>query len=231
VNLPVSAISPNSFEIMQGPPDNSPPQVLLISPNTKTTVGGGLAMSVKWKETDNIGVIQRVIELSTDAGTTFQQIISLTAPSSGEDQTYDWQIPAEIFTDKAKVRITVYDGAGNSAAVTTTGKFDIWPMPIITEAQYKFGTDGGRDELILIGRNFRVDETEIWVNGQQKLGKVRFSDKFFSGDGAATKVSSFDKKIHKRIPGRQDITIEIRLPKTGQISPRFAFRRSGNPTQ
>jgi hypothetical protein len=221
INLPVSSVSVSGFEIATGPPDFSPPQVTLLSPNTQTVVGGGLVMNIKWKETDNIGVIQRVIELSTDNGGTFQQIINLTAPSSGDLQTYDWQIPATMFTDRARVRITIYDGAGNSAAITSGGKFDIWPMPIITDVSYN---DGDKPRLEVSGRNFRHDETEVYVNGK-KLKKIQWEDKFKEGNGMSRKVYSADKKIKKRVPLHEDVTIELRVPKTGQVSPAFEFRR------
>jgi hypothetical protein len=221
VNLPVSAASASGFEIANGPPDHSPPQVILISPNTQTIVGGGLVMNIKWKESDNVGVIQRVIELSTDNGGSFQQIINLTAPSSGESQNYDWQIPAALASDRAKVRITIYDGSGNSAAITSTGKFDIWPMPIITDVTYN---DGSKPQLEISGRYFRNDEVDIYVNGK-KLAKTRWDDKFYEGDGMSRKVFSADKKLKKRIPLHEDVMIELRVPKSGQISPAFEYRR------
>jgi hypothetical protein len=217
----VSSLSVNGFEIATGPPDLSPPKVTLLSPNTQTVIGGGLVMNIKWKETDNVGVIQRVIELSTDNGGTFQQIINLTAPSNGELQSYDWQVPAAMSTDRARLRITIYDGASNSAAITSGGKFDIWPMPIITEVTYN---DGDKPQLEISGRFFRNDETEIYVDGKQ-LKKIRWQDKFYEGNGMSRKVFSADKKLDKRVPLREDVMIELRVPKTGQVSPAFEFRR------
>jgi subtilase family protein/Big-like domain-containing protein len=221
VNLPVSSINPLPFEIAAGPPDNSPPQVLLVSPNTRTTIGGGQILNISWKESDNIGVIQRVIELSTDAGGTFQQILSLIAPSSGQNQNYDWLVPITLATDKAQVRITVYDGAANAATVTSSGKFEIWPLPIITTISYN---EGDKDEIELTGRNFRLDETDIYVDGK-KLKKVFFESKFKESDGTYRKVKSKDKKVNKRVPLHEDVTISVKFPKTGQESPSFAFRR------
>ncbi|HKP84632.1 MAG TPA: S8 family serine peptidase [Blastocatellia bacterium] len=221
VNLPVSSINSTPFEIAAGPPDNTPPQVLLVSPNTKTTVGGGQILNINWKETDNVGVIQRVIELSTNNGSTFQQIISLTAPSSGQNQNYDWLIPITLASDNAKVRLTIYDGAGNAASVTSSGKFDIWPLPIITQVDYN---EGDKDELELTGRNFRKGETEIYVDGKL-LKKVFYESKFLQSDGTYIKVKSKDKKINKRVPLRVDVMVEVKLPLTGQVSPGFAFKR------
>ncbi|MEK6323471.1 MAG: S8 family serine peptidase [Acidobacteriota bacterium] len=221
VNLPASAVNALPFEIVNGPPDTTPPAVTLLSHNSVNPVGGGLASSIKWRETDNVGVLRRVIELSTDNGNTFQQIVSLTAPSSGDSQSYDWQVPADMVTGKAKVRITVYDGAGNSATVTPNKNFEIWPMPIINDATF---TEGDRLEIELAGRNFRINETEIWVDGLP-LKKIQFQDKYFTGNGTSKRVSSFDKKLHKRVPDRTWVRFEVRLPKTGQISPGFEFKR------
>lgn len=221
INLPVSSVNAQAFVVVNGPPDNAPPQVLLVSPNTKTTVGGGQSLRINWKETDNVGVIQRVIELSVDAGSTFQQIISLTAPSSGENQTYDWLVPIDMFSEKARVRVTVYDGAGNTATVTSGGNFDVWPLPIITGVDFN---DGDKPELEISGRNFRNDNTEIFVDGKE-LKKVFYEDKFKEGNGSSRKVFSKDKKVKKRVPLHEDVVIEVRTKTTSQMSPPFTYRR------
>lgn len=221
VNLPVSSLNASPFEIVNGPPDTTPPTVTLLSHNGDAPVGGGTISSIKWRESDNVGVLHRVIEISTDNGSTFQEIVSMTAPGSGDTQSYDWQVPTDLQSVKARLRITVYDGAGNSAATSSRARLEIWPMPIINEAAY---VEGDRPELQLKGRNFRTDETEIWVDGTQ-LKKIRFDDKYSTGDGTFKKVSSVDKKLNKRFPNRKWVKIEVRLPKTGQVSPTFDFKR------
>jgi hypothetical protein len=226
VNLPVSSVNATPFEVLIGPPDNTPPSVTLLSPNTETTAGGGLTMPIRWRESDNVGVIQRVIELSTDNGATFETIASLVGPASGDVQTFDWEIPIELDTDKARARVTVIDGSGNSASAESNGKFDVWPLPIITEVEY---FDGDKPELRLSGRFFRNDETEIWVDGK-KLKKIRFDGKYYTGNGTSKKVSSVDKKVKKRVPLHEEVAIEVRLPKSGQVSPTFVFKRRRPPT-
>jgi hypothetical protein len=220
VNLPVSSMSA-PFEIINGPPDTTPPSVTLLSHNGDAPMGGGFTSSIQWRETDNVGVLRRVIDLSTDNGITFQQIASITAPTAGDTQSYDWPVPADWATTKARVRIIVFDGAGNSATTMSRDKVEIWPMPIINGATY-FEAD--RPEFQLLGRNFRADETEIWVDGLQ-LKKIRFDEKYNTGDGTYKRVSSIDKKLSKRFPDRQFVKIEVRLPRTGQISPTFEFKR------
>jgi subtilase family protein/Big-like domain-containing protein len=221
VNLPVSSLNPSPFEIINGPPDTTPPAVALQSHNSVSPVGGGLASSIKWSETDNVGVLRRVIEFSTDNGNTYQQIADMTAPSSGVSQSYSWLVPADMETQKGKVRITVYDGSGNSATTSSNKNFEIWPMPIINSATFK---EEAKMEIELLGRNFRMGETEIWVEGVQ-LKKIQFKDQYFSGNGTSKRVSSVDKKLNKRVKFGTLSTLEVRLPRTGQISPGFDFKR------
>jgi hypothetical protein len=226
VNLPVSSVNLTPFEVLIGPPDITPPSVVLVSPTKHTTTGGGMMMPIKWTEADNVGVIQRVIELSTDNGQTFQTIGSPMGPSSGDVQSFEWEIPIDLQTEKARVRVTVIDGSGNSASTLSTGTFDVWPLPIINGAEY---IDGEKPALRLSGRFFRNDETEIWVDGKQ-LKKIRFEDRYYTGKGTSKKVSSVDKKIHKRVPVKQEVSIEVRLPESGQVSPAFVFKRKRAPT-
>ncbi len=222
VNLPISSVSAANFEVFNGPPDTTPPQLALLSPNTKTIVGGGMTLPIKWKESDNVGVLQRVIELSLDNGDTWQEIVTLVGPGSGEDQTYEWQIPAAVFTDKARVRMTLFDGAGNATVMLNDGKFDIWPMPIITQVTFN-GDDSDKPELELKGRNFRIGEAEIYVDGV-RLKKIRYAEDS-DGNGMCRRISSVDRKLNKRAPLRKEVSIEVRVPRTGQVSPAFTFRR------
>ena len=221
VNLPVSAMDATPFEIVNGPPDTTPPTVTLLSHNGTDPVGGGLTSSIKWREGDNVGVLRRVIAISSDNGNTYEQIADLTAPTVGDTQSFDWQVPVDMSSQKAKVRITVYDGSGNSASTISKNNFDIWPMPIINGVTY---IEGDKPEFEVAGRNFRPDETEIWVDDGW-LKKVQFQDRYFTGNGMYKRVSSFDKKLNKRVPDRTWVKVVVKLTSTGQVSPAFDFKR------
>jgi subtilisin family serine protease len=224
VNLPVSSVSPAPFEVVNGPPDTTPPVVTLLSPNSDSIVGGGTSFLIKWRETDNVGVLNRVIEFSMDGGNTYLPVVTLTAPSSGEQQEFEWQVPAALSTGKGRVRIRVSDGAGNSAEAVSKGKFPIWPLPIITDINYITGADDKKDEFEVFGRKFRKNETEIYVNGT-KLKKVRFKEKCNEDDGTCKKVSSLDKKLNKRVREGEFSIIVVKLTPTGQTSPEFRWKR------
>jgi hypothetical protein len=221
VNLPVSSVGAGPFEIVNGPPDTTPPAITMLSHNSSEPVGAGVTSTIKWRETDNVGVLRRVLEISLDNGNTYQEIASTTAPSNGDTQTYDWQVPAEMVTGKGKVRITVYDGAGNSAVAASAKNFEMWPMPIINGAAF---IEGDRPSMEINGRNFRPDETEVWV-GEIFLKKLRYEAKYAIGNGMYKKLTSLDKKLNKRVPDRTWVKFEIRNPRTGQVSPGFSFRR------
>src|SRR6185503_3596351 len=196
VNLPVSSVGASPFEIVNGPPDTTPPSVTLLSHNAEDPIGAGVSSSINWRETDNVGVLRRVIEISLDNGNTYREITSSTAPSSGETQSYVWPVSAETISNKAKIRVTVYDGAGNSSTAASNKNFEIWPMPIINDAVF---TDGAKPSIELQGRNFRPGESEIWVD-DISLKKLKYDDRYLIANGMYKRVSSIDKKLTKRIP-------------------------------
>ena len=221
VNLPSSAVNSTPFEIVNGPPDTTPPTVTLLSHNGTDPVGGGSTSSIKWREADNVGVLRRVVEISSDNGNTYETIADLTAPSIGDTQSYDWQVPVDMDSQKAKVRVTVYDGAGNSAAAASKNNFDIWALPFINSVTYN---EGDKPEFELSGRNFRIGETEIWVD-DTPLKKLQYVDRYFTGNGTYKHISSFDKKLNKRVPDRTWVKVVVKIPRTGQASPAVDFRR------
>lgn len=221
-NLPVSSVSPGDFEVIVGPPDTTPPTVTLLTLSKNATIGGGLPSEIKWRESDNVGVIQRVIELSTDNGHTFEQLGLIIAPSSGDDQTFMWQVPASLSTTKGKVRVRVLDGAGNTAAATSTGQIEVWPTPIITDLQIV--GSGKKTKLEVFGRNFRMGQTQVFANGKQ-LKKILFNEKCDAETGLCKKVTSNDKKVDKLVPEGKFTNLIVKLTKTGQNSPEFRWKR------
>jgi hypothetical protein len=220
VNLPVSAESAN-FEIDPGPPDSTPPSVVVVSPSGGSLIAGGSAFTVTWMEADNVGVVKRAGALSTDGGRSFNDIFNIVAPSTGAQQSYSWQVPAALSTDQGALRMTVWDGAGNSAAATS-GPFQVWGLPVINSVS--FNPDGGpRGELIINGKNFRKDETQVLVNGAS-LKRLSFQNPDGTS-GAFSEIVSADPKIRKRIPAGQTVEIVVTNARTGQTSAAFEFTR------
>jgi subtilisin family serine protease len=225
VNLPSSSTSPASFQIEVGAPDTSAPALTIVSPTGDTEIGGGTKVTIKWRETDNVGVIRRLLEYSGDNGNTYQEMVEIVAPSSGDAQQFIWEVPVALSTNNGgRIRISVTDGAGNTTTKVSTGRFTVWPLPIVTDAEYKpAATTDSKDSLDIFGRNIRLGNTEIYVDGIL-LKKIKFIDKC-DEDGRCKKISSFDKKIKNRFPEGQFVNIQLKIASTGQASPTFEFKR------
>ncbi len=223
VNLASSSVNTTAFSIVIGPPDTTAPVLEILSPTGDATLGGGTTTTIKWRESDNVGVIRRLLELSTDRGETFQEITTIIAPSSGAERSFDWEIPVALSTDTGRIRISLFDGANNRTTLLSPGKFTIWALPIITDVSFVAREDG-RNELEVYGRKFRQGDTDIIVDGI-KLKKTKFQEKCDDPDGSCKKISNFDKKLLKRLPEGNFVDIQVRIPSTGQISPTFAFKR------
>src|SRR5262249_4634369 len=176
---------------------------------------------VAWTESDNIGVVKRVAALSTDGGRTFAEIFRVIAPGGAPNQSYTWQVPASLSAVEASLRITVSDGAGNSAAATS-GLFQIWALPPISSASFNPNA-GPPGELILNGKSFRKDEAQVLVNG---IVLKRLSLQSPDGQpGIFARIVCDDPKIRKRIPAGLPVEIVVTIPRTGQVSPSFQFTR------
>jgi hypothetical protein len=164
-----------------------------------------------------------VIDLSTDGGETFRQLAAISGPGPANPQNFAWAIPLNSATNKGKIRITVFDGSNNTGSFVLGGKFQVWGIPSISDAEYKTLTDG-RQEFGISGANFRPGETEIHVNGVL-LKKTKFFAEDDKGDGTFDAVYSYDKKLHKRLPLGTFVTVVVKLPRTGQESAPFQFKR------
>ncbi|PYP86034.1 MAG: hypothetical protein DMF61_14450 [Blastocatellia bacterium AA13] len=222
-SLPVSSENARDFEIIPGPPDPIPPGVSLVAPRGGELISGGAVTSIKWTESDNVGVVRRIIELSTDGGASFVEVASIDGPGSAGQMSYQWQVPPALGTQSVIIRVIVYDGSGNAAA-SSSGSLQVWAMPLIQSASYITLPDG-RGELDINGTGFRRDEVEIFVD-DVSLRKISYPAAYDNGNGTFSRVISLDKKVHKRVPPGAPVTIIVKLLRTGQLSPAFSFRRS-----
>jgi YD repeat-containing protein len=97
--------------------DTEAPVVTLISPTGGEVLPGGATYHIQWLSDDNVGVATQAIALSTDGGKTFADPF---ASLGGNQQAYDWILPAAIAPTRAAVlRITATDAAGNAQSATS----------------------------------------------------------------------------------------------------------------
>ena len=98
--------------------DAEPPTVTLLKPTGGEVAAGGIAFRIQWQSDDNVGIASHDVALSTDGGQAFAA--TLAAGLSGNAQTYDWAVPADIPPSRAAViRVTATDAAGNAQSVSS----------------------------------------------------------------------------------------------------------------
>ena len=93
--------------------DLEAPVVAITSPAAGENVTQGAPYNITWTATDNIGVASRAIHFSSD-GTNW----TLLDSAGGNTGTYEWAVPL-IESSACKVKINVYDAAGNPGSSTT----------------------------------------------------------------------------------------------------------------
>ncbi|MFH1313015.1 MAG: S8 family serine peptidase [Candidatus Eisenbacteria bacterium] len=101
-------------------PDAEPPVVTVASPNGGESWQPGSVQAITWNGTDNIGVTSCDIDYTYDAGSNWHDVADL----SGNPGSYGWTAPNTPST-QCLVRVTVYDGVGNSDVDQSNGYFTI----------------------------------------------------------------------------------------------------------
>jgi DNA-binding beta-propeller fold protein YncE len=105
------------------PPDNQPPTVRFISPIGGEQFSSGSSLMINWSSSDNVAVSSQDLALSIDGGATFNT--SIATGLSGTVQSLTFQIPDNLQTQRARLRLIVKDSAGNSAQTITPADFQI----------------------------------------------------------------------------------------------------------
>ncbi len=106
------------------PPDTTPPQVRLLSPNGGEKVRIGSTLTIQWQATDDRAVVSQDLFLSTDGGTSFP--IKIATGLSGSENAFVFTLPETLSkSKKARVLVVARDAAGNSAQDYSDGDFRI----------------------------------------------------------------------------------------------------------
>jgi len=99
------------------------PEVSIIQPKAGEIIETGSTYTISWSSSDNIGITSQEIRLSTDGGVTFPTTIaSGLGPTI---QSFDWLLPTDLTTTKARIKIIVRDTAGNQTEDQNRGNFII----------------------------------------------------------------------------------------------------------
>jgi hypothetical protein len=102
--------------------DTIPPEVTVTAPNGGEVWTAGQTYAITWNATDDMGVNSIDIDYTYDAGTNWEDVITL----SGNPGTYNWTVPNTPSTT-CLVRVYAYDGSGNQDNDASDAYFTIEP--------------------------------------------------------------------------------------------------------
>ena len=98
---------------------DAPPQVMLTSPVAGATYHAGQAMNIAWNASDDDEVRFATVQVSTDAGTTWDTIAQEITGS-----TYQWKVPENSGIADVRARVIVHDHRFQNSS-STIGPFSI----------------------------------------------------------------------------------------------------------
>jgi hypothetical protein len=165
--------------------DSRPPTVRVISPNGREVFRGGDVFTILWRASDDVELVRQTVQISTDGGTTFSDIVTL---DGSDPQRFDWRVPLTLFTLRGRVRVVVQDVAGN--IVSDDSDADFWTIPFENEPPFIRVTAPNGGEIVCAGRSFTIQ----WQSSDNTA--VQWADILLSLDGG----TSFTP-IVERLPG------------------------------
>jgi YD repeat-containing protein len=110
------------------------PKVKLTWPKDAEIVENGSTYNITWTSSDNVGITSQEILLSTDSGATYPTVIASSL--AGSVQSYAWQIPSDLATSHARIKIIAGDAQGNTGEGTNSNDFIIsnTALPVSAES-------------------------------------------------------------------------------------------------
>jgi len=100
--------------------DSEAPVVSVVTPNGGESVGVGSVMDIQWNQSDDIGVVQVEVLLSTDGGASFNQVIA----SGALNGSFSWTVDASAGNTN-RVKVICHDSSGNSTEAISAANFTI----------------------------------------------------------------------------------------------------------
>lgn len=90
-------------------PSDAPPVVEAIHhPTATTTARTGDVLEVRWSAHDDVEVVTQEVWLTTDDGTTWQQLVG---DVPGERASFRWRVPARIASPSARLKVVARDAS------------------------------------------------------------------------------------------------------------------------
>jgi len=112
--------------------DFTAPQVALAQPNGGEVVENNSTCVIKWSSSDNVGIANQEIRLSIDGGQTYPAVIA--SGLAADVQSYNWQVPPELSTSKARIKISAVDAQRNIGQNESASDFTIINSSVLPAA-------------------------------------------------------------------------------------------------
>ena len=180
--------------------DSEGPNVYLLSLNDGLKLEAGMPVEIQWEAEDNIGLEENgvILEYTPDGGGNYTQI----AANLATDQPYTWDIPEDLNTDNAKVRIHVTDRAGYEAMDHTDQAFSVEPLTVtLTSPAGGEVWQGTSEQTITWTSNFNVGIVNLYysTDGGQTYPHVIAEDEVNDGTFGWTLPGITEENLRVRI--------------------------------
>jgi YD repeat-containing protein len=103
---------------------NSCPELTVTSPNGGETIEEGSNFTLTWSSSSIVGITSHEVRLSTDGGVTFQTVVATGL--AGNIQSFDWTVPTNSSTAKARIRVIGTDTSGKTTLDDSDSDFTIY---------------------------------------------------------------------------------------------------------
>ncbi|MFA5272135.1 MAG: Ser-Thr-rich GPI-anchored membrane family protein [Candidatus Omnitrophota bacterium] len=112
--------------------DLANPLVSLVQPRAGEIIEPGSTYTISWNSSDDTGAISQEIKLSTDSGLTYPTVIATGLNES--IQSYEWQVPEELTTPHARIKIIAQDTTGHQGEAANDNDFIILKTALPVES-------------------------------------------------------------------------------------------------
>lgn len=141
--------------------DTMAPRVTVRAPNGGEALPAATTFMITWTASDDTGITSQDIQLSTDGGVSFPQVIATGL--AGNVRAFAFNVPM-INTATAQVRIVARDAAGNMGSDTSDANFTIGLRPVIINPVFS----DGKLKILASGSNILPNAQLIVVNGTSR---------------------------------------------------------------
>lgn len=99
------------------------PRVSLLKPQAGQIIEAGSTYKIRWTSSDDKRVVSQQIWLSLNSGVTYPT--GIVSGLRGDIQSYDWLVPADLSTNRARIKVIAYDAQEHQGEDAVKADFTI----------------------------------------------------------------------------------------------------------